>query len=342
MIRKTIDKVLNSVEGTGQTTEQAETGVTAAIKKYLAQSQTATIFVIFVVIFIISSILSENFLTPYNLSTMAFNLSFVGIVTLAQGSLLLQGDIDISLGSIAGLAAVITATLMMQTGINPIVTIFIGIAFGALFGTINGSLVTYFNLNPIVLTIGAMYAYDGFNLVYTEGRNITGFPLYITRLGGGQLFGVPIPLFFFLGVFVIYYFLTKKTVYGRKIYALGDNREAARIVGIKVDKLRIIGYSLAGAFSGLAGILMAFRMAAAQSTIGDPWLLPSIAGPIIGGIAIKGGIGSITGALIGAALMVVVGNIIVLAGVAAYWQQAVNGSIIIFAVVMDSVAKKYR
>lgn len=316
--------------------------VKSAVKNYFVRSQVATIFVIFAAIFIISSIISEDFLTAYNLSTMAFNLSFVGIVSLAQGTLLLQGDIDISLGSIAGLSAVITATLMIHAGVNPILSILIGMAFGALFGVINGGLITYFKLNPIVLTIGAMYAYDGFNLVYTEGRNITGFPLYITNLGGGHLFGVPIPLFFFLGVFVIYYFLTKKTVYGRKIYALGDNREAARIVGIKVDKLRIIGYALAGTFSGMAGILMAFRMAAAQSTIGDPWLLPSIAGPIIGGIAIKGGIGSITGALIGAALMTVVGNIIVLAGVGAYWQQAVNGSIIIIAVVMDSVAKKYR
>jgi len=310
-------------------------------KNLFTDSQIATILIIFILVFIGSAVVSENFLTSYNISTMIFNLSMVGMVSLAQGTLLLQGDIDISLGSIAGLSAVITATLMMVNEMNPILAIIIGVLFGALMGMINGGLITRFNLNPIVLTIGAMYAYDGFNLVYTEGRNITGFPLYITRLGGGSLWGIPIPAFFLLGIFILYYFLTQKTVYGRKIYALGNNREAARIVGIKVDRLRVIGYSLAGAVSGLAGILMAFRMAAAQSTIGAEWLLPSIAAPVIGGIAIKGGIGSIAGALIGAALMTVIGNIIVLAGVAAYWQQAVNGTIIILAVVVDSIAKNY-
>lgn len=311
------------------------------IKKLLKESEIAGILSILIVVGVVSSLLSGRFLTPYNISIIAYNLSFLGLVAIAQGSLLLMGDIDISIGAIAGLSSVITAILMINLGFNPVLTIIIGVALGGLLGAVNGGLITTFSLNPIVLTIGTQSAYRGINLVITEGNNITGFPGHIRALGGGKVFGIPIPALFLVGVLILFYFLTKKTTFGRRIYALGDNREAAKIVGVKVQKLRIIVYSLAGAIAGLAGILSSFRLAAAQSSIGGTWLLPSIAAPVIGGIAIKGGIGNIGGAVIGAALMAVIGNIIVLSGVGAFWQQVVNGAIIVLAIVIDSLTKKY-
>jgi ribose transport system permease protein len=294
----------------------------------------------FAVIFVASCLISPNFLTEYNLVIMARDLAFIGIVAIAQGLLLLLGDIDISVGAIAGLCGVICAKLLVDYHVNPVLAMSLGVAAGALLGCINGLLITGFNLNSLVLTIGTQTAFTGVNLLVTRGRTIVGLPENVTFLGAGSLFGVPIPVFFLVGVFVIGLFITTKTVFGRKLYAVGNSREAAKIVGIKEQNVRITAYAIAGTFSGLAGILMAFRLLSAQTAIGQAWVLPSIAAPVIGGIATTGGIGSISGALIGGAIMGVIGNIIVLGGVDVYWQQVFNGVIVVLAITIDSLTRR--
>ncbi len=294
----------------------------------------------FLMIFIASCFISRNFLTGYNLTIMTRDLAFIGIAAIAQGLLLLLGDIDLSIGAIAGLCGVLCAKLLADYHVDPVLGMAIGIMAGALLGCVNGFLITTFNLNSLVLTIGTQTTFTGLNLVITRGRTITGLPDSATVLGAGTLFGVPLPAYFMVGVFIIGLFLTKKTVFGRQLYAIGNSREAARIVGVKEKKVRIIAYMLAGTFSGLAGILMAFRLLSAQTAIGQSWVLPSIAAPVIGGIATTGGIGSIIGALIGGAIMDVIGNIIVLGGVDAYWQQVFNGVIVVLAITIDSLSRR--
>lgn len=294
----------------------------------------------FVLIFVASCFISENFLTEYNLAIMARDLAFIGIVAIAQGLLLLLGDIDISIGAIAGLSAVVCAKLLVDYQLNPVLAMAIGVAAGALLGCINGLLITGFNLNSLVLTIGTQTAFTGLNLLVTRGRTIVGLPEKVTFLGAGSVLGVPIPVFFMIGVFIVAQFVTTKTVFGRKLYAVGNSREAAKIVGIKENNVRITAYAIAGTFAGLAGILMAFRLISAQTAIGQTWVLPSIAAPVIGGIATTGGIGSIFGALIGGAIMGVIGNIIVLGGVNVYWQQVFNGVIVVLAITIDSLSRR--
>jgi ribose transport system permease protein len=294
----------------------------------------------FVVIFVISSFISPNFLTGYNLSIMTRDLAFIGIAAIAQGLLLLLGDIDLSIGAIAGLCGVLCAKLLVDFNLPPVLGMAIGIGAGAILGLVNGLLITTFNLNSLVLTIGTSTAFTGLNLVVTRGRTITGLPERATVLGAGTLLGVPIPAYFLLAVFLIALFLTKKTVFGRQLYAIGNSREAARIVGIREQRVRVLTYVLAGTFAGLGGILMAFRLFSAQTAIGQTWVLPSIAAPVIGGIATTGGIGSIVGALIGGAILGVIGNIIVLGGVDAYWQQAFNGVIVVLAITIDSLSRR--
>jgi ribose transport system permease protein len=291
-------------------------------------------------IFIASCFISKNFLTEYNLTIMARDLAFIGIVAVAQGLLLLLGDIDISIGSIAGLCAVVTARLLVDVHLNPALAMIAGLVAGGLLGCVNGLLITTFKLNSLVLTIGTQTAFAGINLVITKGRTIVGLAENVTFLGSGSLFGVPIPTLFMIGVFLIALFLTTKTVFGRQLYAIGNSREAAKIVGIKEQKVRVTAYAIAGTFSGLAGILMAFRLISAQTSIGQTWVLPSIAAPVIGGIATTGGIGSIAGALLGGAIMGVIGNIIVLGGVDVYWQQVFNGFIVVVAITIDSLSRR--
>ena len=293
-----------------------------------------------VIIFGASCFISKNFLTEYNLTIMARDLAFVGIVAIAQGLLLLLGDIDISIGAIAGLCGVLTAKLLVDAHLNPALAMIAGLLAGGLLGCVNGLLITTFNLNSLVLTIGTQTAFTGLNLVITKGRTITGLAESVTFLGSGTVFGIPIPVIFMIGVFLIGLFLTTKTVFGRQLYAIGNSREAAKIVGIKEQKVRVTAYAISGTFSGLAGILMAFRLISAQTSIGQSWVLPSIAAPVIGGIATTGGVGSIAGALLGGAMMGVIGNIIVLGRVDVYWQQVFNGFIVVAAITIDSLSRR--
>ena len=295
----------------------------------------------FLLIFIASCFISPNFLTGYNLTIMARDLAFIGIVAIAQGLLLLLGDIDVSIGAIAGLCAVVCAKLLVDYSFNPVLAMLIGVAAGGLLGFANGLLITSFNLNSLVLTIGTSTAFTGLNLLVTRGRTITGLSENVTFLGAGSLFEIPMPVYFMVGVFILALFLATKTVFGRQLYAVGNNHEAARIVGIKEQRVRITAYALAGTFAGIAGILMAFRLLSAQTAIGQTWVLPSIAAPVIGGIATTGGIGSIAGALVGGAIMGVIGNIIVLGGVDVYWQQVFNGAIVVLAIILDSLSRRF-
>jgi ribose transport system permease protein len=295
-----------------------------------------------VLIFVVSCFISENFLTEYNLTIMARDLAFIGIVAIAQGFLLLLGDIDLSIGAVAGLCGVVTAKLLVDVNLNPILSMGLGLLVGCMLGWVNGFLTTFFKLNPLVLTIGSSTAFTGLNLAITRGRTITGLPEGITFLGAGSLLGIPVPIIFMFIIFGIALFLTTKTVFGRQLYAIGNNREAAKIVGIKENRVRIIAFMISGAFSGLAGILMSFRLISAQTSIGATWVMPSIAAAVIGGIATTGGIGNIAGALLGGAIMGVIGNIIVLGGVDAYWQQVFDGVIVVLAIIIDSLSRSIR
>jgi len=273
---------------------------------------------------------------------MSRDLAFIGIVAVAQGILLLMGYIDLSIGTLAGLSGVVTAKALLQWGMNPIIAVIFGLLTGALCGLVNGLIITTFKLNPLVLTIGSSTVFIGINLLITKGRTITGIPKNLANLGMGTFLGIPIPDYFLLGVLLLAIFLTTKTVFGRNLFAVGNSVETAKLVGIKTDKIVITAYVITSTFAALAGIMMVFRLMSAQTTVGQTWLLPSIAAPVIGGIATTGGIGSIGGAVIGAAIMTIIGNIVVLGGVNVYWQQIINGVIIIGAITMDAVIRKYR
>ncbi len=317
-------------------------GGIAAVIKNRGGGQLTGIFGAFILIFVISCFISPNFFTGYNLTIMLRTLAFIGIVSIGQGLLLLLGDIDLSIGAIAGLCAVICGKLMVELGADPVLSICIAFLAGAAFGAANGFLVTIFNLNALVLTIGMQTAYRGLNLVITKGRTITGVPKGILFLGEGSFLSIPIPALFLIGVFIVILFLTKKTVYGRNLYAIGNSRETAKMVGIHTQRVRVMAFAICGALAGLAGILMSLRLASAQPSIGEIWVMPSIAAPVIGGIATTGGIGSIVGALIGGAIMGVISNIIVLAGVNLYWQQVLNGCIVVLAIIFDSLSRRMR
>jgi len=290
-------------------------------------------------IIITASISSPYFLTAYNLKAVIRSLAFVGIVAIGQACLLLLGEIDLSVGSIAGLCGVIGGILMVNVGINPYLSLILCLILGAILGFLNGLIVVSLKLNALIVTIGTAGIFKGINLVISKGRAITGIPKEIYFLGQGYLFNIPMPFVIMLIVLVLIVFLTKYTPFGRYMYAIGNSREASWILGIKVNFIRISTFMITGLLSALAGMIMVARLGSSQPAIGELWVLNSIAAAVIGGVALTGGIGSPAGALVGAAIIGVIENIIVLYGVSVYWQTAVSGSIIVGAVALDSISR---
>jgi ribose transport system permease protein len=224
---------------------------------------------------------------------------------------------------------------------DPFVAFGACLLLGMLCGMINGIIITAFRLNALVVTIGMTGIYSGINLVVTEGRAITGIPKKILFLGQGNLGSLPMPFVFLLVVGIIITAVALVTPFGRYIYAIGNNRQAARMLGIRVNQTRVICFMISGLLASLAGMLMVARLGSAQPSIGNAWVMASIAAPVIGGVATTGGIGNPLGALIGAAIIGIIENIIVLMGVSPYWQTVVSGAIVVLAVTFDSISRTF-
>ena len=312
-------------------------GLVVALFRRIFAFRLLGVFFALLVLVGVSGLISENFLSPYNIKIIIRSLAFVGLVALGQTVLLLLGDIDLSVGAVAGLSAVIAGSFMVFLKLNPVISLILTLLLGLLCGVINGTIITKLRLNSLVVTLGMMGIYKGMNLVITKGQAITSLPESVVSIAQNDLLGFPIPFVVMLFFLICLSLVLSYTPYGRYVYATGCNREAAKIIGIKTDRIRIISFAIAALLSSIAGILMMARMGSAQPQIGDIWQMSSIASPVIGGTALTGGIGSPLGAIIGAAIIGVVENIIVIVGVSPYWQTAVSGAVVVLAVAIDSV-----
>ena len=252
-----------------------------------------------VTIFIISCFLSEYFFTIYNMTIIARTLAFVGLITIGQSMLMLLGELDLSLGAIAGFCGVIGGILMVKVGLNPWVALCLCLLLGLICGLVNGLLVTTINLHSLVLTVGTSSIYGGVNLVATKGVAITGIPNEISFLGKGAPLGLPVPFIIMLFVLIIVAFIAVKTTFGRYIYSIGNNFQASKMLGIRVNLVRVCVFGLAGFLAALAGMLMVARLGTAQPSIGATWVMSPIAAAVIGGVATTGGVGSPIGAIFG-------------------------------------------
>ncbi len=303
--------------------------------------QIIVVSVVLLVLFAASTVLSPYFATSYNMTIIARTLGFTGLVTLGQAMLMLLGELDISLGAMGGLCGVVAGMLMMDFGVNPIVSMLLAIMLGSLLGLFNGFLVTALGLHSLVLTIAMAGVYKGINLVLTKGVAITDIPELIQFLGRGDVGPAPTPFVIMIGLLVVMAVVAHRTPFGRYVFAIGDNAAAARMIGIKVSRMRLLVFVIAGSLAALAGTLMVARLGTAQPSIGDTWVLPSIAASVIGGVATTGGIGSPVGAILGAGIIAVIEDITVLYGISPYWQGVISGVIVVLAISFDSVSRRY-
>ncbi|MDQ0391330.1 ABC transporter permease [Labrys monachus] len=305
------------------------------------RSPLAGVFVALAVIFALSAVASPYFLSPYNMSVIARGLAFVGLITIGQSMLMVLGELDLSLGVTGGLCGVVSGILMVKLGIEPYTAMALALGLGACLGAVNGLLVTALRLHSLVLTIGTAGIFGGANLVLTRGVAITGIPQKVQFLGRGDVLGVPVPFLIMLAALAVATFVMLKTPFGRYMYAIGNNQAGARMLGVRVDRIRVIVFVVAGALAALAGVLMVARLGTAQPSIGDTWVLAPIAASVIGGVATTGGVGSPIGAIFGAGIIAIIENIIVLFGVSPYWQGIVSGAIVVIAISFDAISRRY-
>lgn len=308
----------------------------------LKKSNMTAITAVLVLMIIIASVASPYFLDIYNLQSVIRDLAFVGMIGVAQSMLLLIGELDLSVGKIASLCGILSGMMMVYSGFNPWLSLVLALMCGLLFGALNGLIITKLRLNAMVATIGMQGLYGGINLVLTKGKAITGIPDEIYFLGKGNLGPIPMPFIFCIVVLILVLFFVKKTKTGRYIYAIGNSREAAKVLGINVNRIRVLIYALVGLISALAGILYVARLGSSQSAIGENWPMNSIASSVIGGVALTGGIGNPAGALVGAAIISIIQNMIVLFGVNVYWQSAVSGIVVVAAISFSSISQILR
>lgn len=314
---------------------------TLTICKSMAKSTAGAVFIVTILITLAVHIMTGNFYTVYNLSTFSRQASFIIIIGFAQTLVLLLGGIDLSVASISGLCSMVFAMLVTVAGINPFLAIGIALLAGVLLGAINGLFICGLNLTPFIVTLATSALYKGIIYVATKGIPLTGIPESVTEIGQGSLFGVlPYPAIIMLVIAAILMFVLKTTSFGRHVYAVGGNQNAARIVGIQINRTKMAVYSLTGLLSAVAGVLMVLRLGSSQVNIGENWVMPSITAGVLGGTSMNGGSGGIGGTIVGGLLMSTISFSISLLGISSYWDQIVTGTVVLIAVSIDAIRRR--
>ncbi len=314
---------------------QSTLGGTHRVRGALNQARMLLVLVALMAIFSISS---PYFLNMKNLFAIGLTISVIGIVCIGQSLILLTGAFDLSVGGIAGLSGMIVAILTKQYG-NYWGWFFLGLAAGTGIGLINGLLITKMKINALITTLSMMTILSGVVFLvsggFAIGVNLPSFRL----LGTTRIFGIPLPILILIVLYAVFYVILRFSVFGRYVYSIGGNAEAARLSGINVDRMRILVYSLSGLLAGLGGIVLASRLGSAQVDAGSQYPINSIAACVLGGISIAGGEGVIWGSLIGVAIVGVLQSGLIMVGMPSYYQWIATGIVLLTAVYLDQLRK---
>ncbi|WP_333813555.1 ABC transporter permease [Muricomes intestini] len=297
-----------------------------------------TYMLIFIVIGlgIILSFVSSNFLSTTNLLNVLRQISINGILAIGMTIVCLTGGIDLSVGSIVAFSGIIVAGLLRDKDYPIFLVLLIAILIGGLLGLYNGYFVAYRNAAPFVVTLSMMTIARGMTYVYSNGRPISNLPTHFLAIGKGSIAGVPVPTIILIVVFIFASIMLKKIKFGRYVYAVGGNENAAMVSGINVKWIKMMVYVLSGIACGIAAIILTARVSAGLPTAGESYELDAIAATVIGGTSLSGGRGRLWGTIVGAILLGIVNNGLDLLNVSSFYQQIVKGLIILGAILIDS------
>jgi len=303
---------------------------------HIAQSSNVLALILLLVL---ASLLSPYFLSPRNIFNVLRGASMVGIVAIGMTFVILNRGIDLSVGSIVGLSAALAASCASY-GVG--IAILVALGAGLVIGLVNGLLITVLRLQPFIATLGMLIFARGLVFVHTNGSNIVvekpsdAFQF----LGSGYVGPVPTPVVLFVAIWLFAAWVLKYTVFGREIYAVGANEEAARLSGINVNRNKVLVYCVSGLLAGLAGFVMASRLTVGEPNGGTLYELDAIAAALIGGTTFDGGVGGVGGTVLGILILSFLSNILNLLNISPYSQMLLKGVIIILAVVVSEWRKR--
>lgn len=297
------------------------------------------IFVVMIVLFLFFTISTDTFCTANNLLNIARQIAVLGIASVGMTMVILTGGIDLSTGSIITFVNIITAYFMVNLGVNMWVAIIISLIASTLIGLLNGVAVANLNMPALIVTFASQTVFEGIAYIICSGIPIFGFSKAFTFIGQGYVGAIPFPIILLIAAFLVGGFILVKSYFGRYIYAVGGNEEAAELSGIRVKRVKYLVYSLSGLFAGIAGIVMLSRTNSGQPTAGKGYEFDVITAVVLGGVSVNGGSGKISNVVAGVLIIGMLSNGMVLMNVSSYAQMVVKGVILAIAVGFDCYQK---
>jgi len=319
-----------------------EKGIKEGISKRfnrLFSERILTLVIVLIVMTIVMSQLSDVFLTQKNIFNILRQISLIVMLALGETLIIVSGGLDLSVGSIVGLSGVLMVAVNNSTGNNTVLALLVALVAGLIVGLVNGLLVTKVRIHSFIVTLGMLSIVKGSVIAATKATPITFDNRAIQVLGQGYLGPIPIPVVIMILFVIIFQIIFSKTVFGNHLKAIGGNVEAARISGINVEKIRLITFIVSGFLAACAGIIIAARIATGHPDAGQGWELEAIAATIVGGTALSGGEGSMVGALLGAAIIGLLSNGMILLGVSSYFQPVITGILLVSVVAIDAIRR---
>jgi ribose transport system permease protein len=300
----------------------------------------------FIVIFMLwclfLALTTEQFLTPRNILIVLQQSAIVSIVAIGEMLVMLTGAMDVSLAAIMSVGGLVAASLMIA-GVPPVIAVVIGVGAGGTIGLVNGLIVTKIKINAIIATLGMLSILGGLAMMVTQGQTIYGPALdSIGFLSSGAVAGVRVPIIVMFVLYAVFYIVLSRTLFGAQLYAVGSNEKAAWLSGLRVDRIRILAFVLAGMLAGVGGVMQVARQGSATAIMGDEFLFPILTTVILAGVSLSGGKGRVWNVLIAAIFLVTITNGMVLLGLSVNAQRVASGVILIAALSLDRLRQRVR
>ncbi|MEO6126663.1 MAG: ATP-binding cassette domain-containing protein [Ilumatobacteraceae bacterium] len=293
------------------------------------------------VMFVVFSMKYDNFLSAANMTTIALNVSSLAIAAVGTMALLVSGNVDLSIGSQYAFVAVVTATVVRGTS-NPVLGVATALALGLVLGLLNGMLVVWLKISPLIVTLGMLAIYRGFAFLAGGGVSVYGFPSSFEAIGRTRWFGVPLPVIIAALVFLVGSWVLIVTVSGLRLFAIGGNRESARLVGLNVNRIVVMTFGMNGTLIGLVAALATAKLGSGAPNFGIQFEMAVLTAVILGGVAFNGGSGHPLGVLIGVCTIGILDAGLIFAGLQDWWQQISRGSLLILALISDQLVLAWK
>ena len=287
----------------------------------------------FIGIVLVFSFLSDRFFTASNLLNVLRQITINGIIAFGMTFVIISGGIDLSVGSVFAFSAVVGASVI-KSG-SPVLGVLAALGIGALMGLFNGIIISKMKLQPFIVTLATMAIARSFTQAFTQGKPVTGFSQGFREIGRGEVFGIPIPVLIMAGVFLLVWYILTNTRLGLYTYSIGGNEEATRLSGVKVNRYKILIYTISGIMAALSALVLTARLNSAQPIFGTGYELDAIAAVVLGGTSLAGGKGSVVGTLFGVLVLGIINNGMNLVSISPFYQQAVKGAVILLAVMAE-------